>query len=472
MKKIEKISIAGISFALDNDAYASLNKYFNSLHEHYDNDPDGAEIIADIEGRIAELILNEQIYTKVVTKVLIDTIVAQLGSPEEIDDEAGGEGAGASTGSTSASSSFDASIPRRLHRSGEGKIFGGVLIGIAKFWDINVAWIRLVFLFPVILIIFSSPFHWHWFNEFAEGWATAFFVTYIVLWIALPMAKSPRQKLEARGERITPSSIRQNMQDSVHTPAGRRAASVAAELLTVIGRVVLFFVKFVMAIVGFSIMLAALGVFTGMFVMLVNPEGAVMINSHNGFEILAAFEGMSILSPTLFFELAMLCALLPLVVIGISLLSFTFGWRLRRVFYATTLGVWGLGVIFLGIVSTGNARFFHDEVSPHFEQWEEWADDDWEWHSDWDDYDDVDDDDWHDGRERSRKLRKALRDADAVNVDLNRDSLVIVVKKDGSPSDTIVVAERERPELDRDSYSDEDESEADTTEATEGESGH
>ncbi|UKI39269.1 MAG: hypothetical protein L6V35_09255 [Alistipes putredinis] len=89
---MNKISIASLSFSLDEGAYAALSDYMDILHNAYDRNPDGKEIIADIEARIAELILNEQACSKVVTKTLMDAIIAQLGMPENYsgDDYAAG----------------------------------------------------------------------------------------------------------------------------------------------------------------------------------------------------------------------------------------------------------------------------------------------------------------------------------------------------------------------------------------------
>jgi phage shock protein PspC (stress-responsive transcriptional regulator) len=383
MKKIEKVSIADISFTLDRDAYLSLQQYLTSIHDHYDKDPDGREITRDIEARIAELILGEQVYTKVVSQALIENIIAQLGSPEEIDGEnsdtggAGHEGHGPGkrfgrgSGTSSHGRGFGASseggIPRRVHRSEEGKIIGGVCSGLAKYVNISVAWVRIAFLFPAILGLIVVPFHSWWWQEFFNGWMWAFFVTYIVLWISLPMARTPRQKLEARGERITPESIRQNLQGSVNTPAGRKAASVTAELLTVVGRVVLFFVKFVMAVIGFSLLFAALIIFVCMISILFDPGLATI----DGVGAMQIFEGMSILSPVMFAELALVCVLLPLFVIGLTLLAFTFSWRLGRGLFGVTLGLWGLSMLFFGIVAISNARFFRDTLPYRIETWDD-----------------------------------------------------------------------------------------------------
>lgn len=419
MKKVEKVSIAEISFTLDNDAYQSLKQYLDSLHEYYDKDPDGGEIIADIEARIAELILGEQVYTKVVSRALVDRIIAQLGTPQEIDDEAGEGAKGSSAGSLAGASG--ASLPRRLHRSPDGRIFGGVCSGMARFLDINVAWIRLIFLFPLMLIVIAAPVHWFGLQEFGEGWSWVFIVTYIVLWIALPIARTPRQRLEARGERVTSASIRQNLQETATTPGSKKAASVVAEVVTVLGRAVLLLVKFVTAIIGFSLLFTALAILIGMVVALFAPESIAIMHV----SVTTLLHGLSI-SPLLFVELALLCISLPLLVLGMALLSFTFNWRLGRLFYGLTLGIWGAAMILLGVVSIGNARFFHDQI-PH------------RIHSGW-----V----WHDEQGEQvkagdvrRQLRDSFEGADGVSVDAADDSLVIVVRKNGAPNDTLKITE-------------------------------
>ncbi len=432
MKKVEKVSIAEISFTLDSDAYSSLKQYLDSLHEYYANDPDGREIIADIEARIAELILEEQIYTKVVSRPLIDTIIAQLGTPDQIDGEAGegsgsqakaSSGAGTSFSGAGSGSSPEPSIPRRLHRSTEGKIFGGVCSGLATFLDISVAWVRLVFLIPALFFFVSLPVHWHWLREFSGGWGWVFFVTYIVLWIALPMARTPRQKLEARGEKITPSSIRHNLQGAVNTPTGRKAASVAAELLTVLGRVVLFFVKFVMAVIGFSLMFAAMIVFMVMLSSLFAADSMLVFDNIPFVEL---FAGMTVLTPALFVTLALLCAFLPLTVIGMALLGFTFSWRLGRTFFGVMLGSWAVAIILFGIVCMSNARFFHDQIPHRIENW----------NGHWDDGDRH-----HNGRGVRIEIRDTPAEADGLGTDAIDDSVIMSGKPENEalPTDATTI---------------------------------
>ena len=78
MKEVKKCSISGVAFTMDTDAYQELEAYLESLKKTYKETPDGAEIVADIEARIAELILSAQDSTRVVEKPLILNIIRQM----------------------------------------------------------------------------------------------------------------------------------------------------------------------------------------------------------------------------------------------------------------------------------------------------------------------------------------------------------------------------------------------------------
>ena len=54
MKEVKKCSISGVAFTMDADAYQELENYLDSLKKTYKDTPDGAEIVADIEARMAE----------------------------------------------------------------------------------------------------------------------------------------------------------------------------------------------------------------------------------------------------------------------------------------------------------------------------------------------------------------------------------------------------------------------------------
>lgn len=144
MNNIKKCSISGVAFSLDEEAYKTLEAYLESLRESYGETADGREIVADIEARIAELILSTQEGDRVVQKPLIDNIIAQMGSARDISEESSEEGvAGAASGK-------EPRIPRRLYRDTANAKLGGVCAGIGKYFDIDPVWVRLGMFLPLI----------------------------------------------------------------------------------------------------------------------------------------------------------------------------------------------------------------------------------------------------------------------------------------------------------------------------------
>ena len=96
--------------------------------------------MADIEARIAELILSAQSSTEsVVALPLVENIIAQLGSPEDI------------SGEEQAEQPKESRIPRRLYRDLENSKLGGVCAGLAKYLNMDVTVIRLIMVLLTLL---------------------------------------------------------------------------------------------------------------------------------------------------------------------------------------------------------------------------------------------------------------------------------------------------------------------------------
>ena len=192
MKEVKKCSISGVAFTMDADAYQELEKYLDSLKKTYKDTPDGAEIVADIEARIAELILTTQDNTRVVEKPLILNIIHQMGSVEDISEE-----------SSDKKAPEEPRIPRRLYRDTENAKLGGVCAGIGKYFDVDPVWIRLGMFLPILL----SFLHWipfmDWTGSMMGNLFGIFVICYVIMWFAVPAARTARQKLEMNGEKIT-----------------------------------------------------------------------------------------------------------------------------------------------------------------------------------------------------------------------------------------------------------------------------
>ena len=178
MKKTYTINLSGKIFHIDEDALEKLQEYINTLKTYYTREEDGNEIMDDIENRIGELFtenLKGQ-FREVITLEDVDQVIATMGTPDDIIDE---------------DEQPRKSAPKqakKLYRNPDNKVLGGVAGGLAAYWGISPLLIRIGF---VLLSFYYG----------------IFIIVYIILWIAVPKAKTTKQKLEMKGENINVSNI-------------------------------------------------------------------------------------------------------------------------------------------------------------------------------------------------------------------------------------------------------------------------
>jgi phage shock protein PspC (stress-responsive transcriptional regulator) len=121
------------------------------------------------------------------------------------------------------SKSQQSNITKRLYRSSDNKVIGGVAGGLAAYFNVE-AWIpRLIFGLPIIVGLISSPLGM-WWNDW-DMWigprvltgslSGTLAITYIILWIALPVAVTASEKLEMRGEKVDLNSIRNTVKEDL-----------------------------------------------------------------------------------------------------------------------------------------------------------------------------------------------------------------------------------------------------------------
>lgn len=139
---------------------------------------------------------------------------------------------------------------KRLFRNPEDRMIGGVAGGLAAYFNKPTSTIRIIFAAPLLLNILISVldgiFSWNGGpdigNIFTGSITGTFILAYIVLWIVLPEARSPFEKMEMRGEKVDVNSIRQNVQDRAQTfgaevrDSARRFSSQATEFANTRGR--------------------------------------------------------------------------------------------------------------------------------------------------------------------------------------------------------------------------------------------
>ncbi|MBE5034409.1 PspC domain-containing protein [Gallalistipes aquisgranensis] len=344
MKETVQISISGIAFFFDGEAYLELKAYLDRLEKGYRNDPDGAEIVADIEARIAEIILGKQEPDRIVDPALVREIIGRMGFPEgtELEEE-----------SPAVPKSVREKFSRRLYRNPDGARLGGVCNGIATFLGIDPVWVRLAVFSPLVLLIFTATLGLGFLSGLLFTVQAALLALYLLLWFAVPTARTPRQRLEMRGERITASSIEKSFREefsslSADTPRNRKTATVWAEVVWVMGRIALFGIKALSLIFSLFLIAAALSLIIGFVVLLTSWD-----RIPNLAETFSAFQGIS---PGLFLALCVLIVLLPVLLLLYLLLRLVFDLPTGRGVLAGIFGLWIIVTVFVCFMAVRNSE--------------------------------------------------------------------------------------------------------------------
>ncbi len=255
------------------------------------------------------------------------------------------------------------SIPHRLYRNPEGAKLGGVCSGLATYFNVDPALVRLIFAAPLVLMVLFYILHLHGLGRMMVGFMTTAFILYPLLWIVIPKARTPLQRLEMKGEKITRDKIEQtyraefdkrgNAPEYIQQRArNARNASVFSEIVSVFGRIVLFFIKVVVAIVGFALFMAVVGILIALLVVAVH--GSAGIHGVHFSENLPAALGVVI---------ALLIVLIPLSLAVYGILKFLFGFDHRKRFVQVLGTVWAIVLVFGTVIFIKNfdqIRFDND----------------------------------------------------------------------------------------------------------------
>lgn len=179
MKITVSINLGGYSFNIDEDAYAELKSYLKSLDIHFSSEESSAEILSDIESRMAELFRARLGNRQVISVEDVRYVVLVLGDPEVISDsETNSSRRGSKTGSY-----------RRMYRNPDQRIIGGVCSGLAAYFALDPVIMRIIF---IILAFFGG----------------LGVLIYVILYIVLPEARTTAQKIEMRGKQVNIENIK------------------------------------------------------------------------------------------------------------------------------------------------------------------------------------------------------------------------------------------------------------------------
>lgn len=193
MKKTISINIAGQIFYIEEDGYDKLRQYLASVHYYFSSFEDNAEIIADIESRIAErFILKQKQENKQV--ISVDDVSELIKAMGEVSDFEAAEQSDdfisepLSSRARPESDAHSGALPgkRRYYRDLKRKIIGGVAAGIAHYYTLDPLWVRLILL---LVFLGGVPVNGMLDTGMEDDFAILsglLLIAYIAMWIAFP----------------------------------------------------------------------------------------------------------------------------------------------------------------------------------------------------------------------------------------------------------------------------------------------
>ena len=345
MKKTLTVNISGIVFHIDEDAYAVLHDYLQSIKKHFSRTQGGDEIISDIEARIAEM-LKERIgdSRQVITIDDIEEVIQVIGQPSEFGDEFSDQDQQEKT-------AYTGKTTKRLYRDPEHSVLGGVCGGLGAYFHTDPVWFRLAF------ILFSIV-----------GIGTPLLI-YVVLWIAIPEAKTAAERLEMKGERVNISNIEKSVREEINnlknkfndfTEGARRtykkkSAAHRSDLEGVgnaLGKIAELFVKVILVFVGIVLFLFGLSFILALVVALFGFGHNIFIMDSEliyvSFPALVEFF-IGSLGNSLIFQAAFLLLIgIPLLMLLYAGVRLIFGLQRTRYIGLTAFNIWLVALLVSG----------------------------------------------------------------------------------------------------------------------------
>lgn len=312
MKKNITINLFGTLYNIDEDAYQLLENYLQSMKRYFGHKDGGEEIANDIEHRVAELLWEKKEHgMEAVNLDIIKEIIGTIGNAKEIAGVDSEEDARDEYGTqTQDNDSYDATTAtlwqkirhhfknRNLYRDPDNMIIGGVCSGMSYYIGFGdpIIWRLLL----ILLLLFKGT-----------G-----LLAYLILWLIIPLARTPEDKLRMKGVQPTPDSINQQiLQDHTNQEnriSGSRQNNGSGCLKVLLGLLLLPPLFFITIFFGAGT-IGLLGVFAGFTKIVLDGEMAFV-------RTIMESTGAMMLS-------GLGCTLIVLVIILIVLVRWLFGSR-------------------------------------------------------------------------------------------------------------------------------------------------
>lgn len=198
MNKTIIININSIVFHIEEDAYEVLRSYMIEIKKHFSQSDDSGEILLDIENRVAEM-FSERIQLgkkEVISTQDVEEVIAQMGRVSDFEEaEEMEDNTFSNKGKEETNKS---SYEKKLLRSSDDIVIGGVCSGLGYFFGIQTKWVRVLF---VLFFIFGG-----------SG-----VLLYVVLWIVMPQATTRADRMAMRGEEPNLHNFKKNYEEELES---------------------------------------------------------------------------------------------------------------------------------------------------------------------------------------------------------------------------------------------------------------
>jgi phage shock protein PspC (stress-responsive transcriptional regulator) len=347
MNKTIIININGIVFHIEEDAYEILKSYMTDVKRHFSGSEDSLEITTDIENRIAEMF--SEIITRDNKQVIVDqdvnTVISQMGTVADFEHADEEDKTGPNPFATYASA------PRRLFRDPDDHLVAGVCAGIANYFDVNPAWVRLAF-------------------AVSCAFAGTGLLIYIILWLVIPRAVSRADRMAMKGEKQNLQGFKKNFEEEMNTmrqnltnfghearPFVYKARDFTGDFFHHLGVFLVGFGKVLGKLIGVFILLLCLGLSIGAIAFLIQFMGFRAEHVHNFFP-------MSIVSDH-FANNVYICAFLTVLIPLISIMLLT----LKGIFNVGSIGK-STGTVFLVVwlCALGTLIYYGVRIASHYRE--------------------------------------------------------------------------------------------------------
>ncbi len=346
MKKTFNINLGGLPFIVDEDAYRMLTDYFESIRSAFSGDDfDANELVSDLESRSAEIL--SEIFAdtggKIVSVEYVNMLMKRLGEVDEITEQMAVDTSSVKSNSENVEAILPppVMIKRRFYRDPVNKMLGGVCSGIAAYLNIDVVWVRLVFILLCLISLSTA------------------FILYLVLWIVTPDANTTMRQMQLHGIQPTVDNIGKSVNNFFNgmtgafranaEASGNKTAHALIRVCATLGKGLLLILSIISAVGMVACVCGIFGCITAMIATALGGNGVVS-------ELMQAIAIHDTIwehqNPMLFFSFglaSMICGGLTLFGIFYAIMGSLRNRTISRPWVITLLTAWTISLIAVGV---------------------------------------------------------------------------------------------------------------------------